>query len=221
MKKTAYLAFTSFSYRLLCLLMTVVFMVGSFLANIYVGKIAAILLATLMPVMYVFLDFFAFSGTSSRKQRTMNFLKSSYHGTAFFRSALKTDIILKNLFLLSGYLGFIIAEIIYYTDFIYFEESMLMILVYLPITQITTMLTLFISRRLSLTLLAQVSVCYLCSMVSTLLFVIYSFLLPEEMNSVATFVIITFVVLEIIAITLAVVVYKDCAKGYDSSFADT
>ena len=96
-----------------------------------------------------------------------------------------------------------------------------MILVYLPITQITTMLTLFISRRLSLTLLAQVSVCYLCSMVSTLLFVIYSFLLPEEMNSVATFVIITFVVLEIIAITLAVVVYKDCAKGYDSSFVDT
>jgi len=41
------------------------------------------------------------------------------------------------------------------------------------------------------------------------------------MNSVATFVIIAFVVLEIIAITLAVVVYKDCAKGYDSSFADT
>lgn len=221
MKKTAYMAFTSFNYRLLCLLMTVVFMVGSFLANVYVGKIAAILLATLMPVMYVFLDFFAFSGTSSRKQRTMNFIKSSYHGTAFFRSALKTDIILKNLFLLSGYLGFIIAEIIYYTDFKSFEESMLMILVYLPITQITTMLTLFISRRLSLTLLAQVSVCYLCSMVSTLLFVIYSFLLPEEMNSVATFVIITFVVLEIIAITLAVVVYKDCAKGYDSSFADT
>ena len=221
MKKTAYLAFTSFSYRLFCLLMTVAFLVGSLLANVYVGKIAAILLATLMPVMYVFLDFFAFSGTSSRKQRTMNFIKSSYHGTAFFRSALKTDIILKNLFLLSGYLGLIIAEIIYYTDFKSFEESMLMILVYLPITQITTMLTLFISRRLSLTLLAQVSVCYLCSMVSTLLFVIYSFLLPEEMNSVATFVIITFVVLEIIAITLAVVVYKDCAKGYDSSFADT
>ncbi|MBR6475884.1 MAG: hypothetical protein IKS98_10585 [Lachnospiraceae bacterium] len=221
MKKTAYLAFTSFSYRLLCLLMTVVFMVGSFLANIYVGKIAAILLATLMPVMYVFLDFFAFSGTSSRKQRTMNFIKSSYKGTAFFRSALKTDTILKNIFLLSGFLGFIIAELVYYTDFDSFEESMLMILVYLPISQITTMLSLIASRRMSLTLLAQTSVCYLCSMTSTLLFIIYSFLLPEEMNSVATFVIIAFVVLELIAIALAVVVYKDCVKGYDSSFVDT
>ena len=64
MKKTAYLAFTSFSYRLFCLLMTVAFLVGSLLANVYVGKIAAILLATIMPVMYVFLDFFAFSWLS-------------------------------------------------------------------------------------------------------------------------------------------------------------
>ena len=221
MKKSAYMAFTSFNYRLFCVLAATLFLVGSFFANVYVGKIAAILIATVMPVMYVFLDFFAFSGTSSRKQRTMNFLKSSYKGTAFFRSALKTDTILKNIFLLSGFLGFIIAELVYYTDFDSFEESMLMILVYLPISQITTMLSLIASRRMSLTLLAQTSVCYLCSMTSTLLFIIYSFLLPEEMNSVATFVIIAFVVLELIAIALAVVVYKDCVKGYDSSFVDT
>ena len=221
MKKTAYTAFTSFSYRLLCILATAAFLVGSYLANVYIGKIAAILISTLMPVMYVFLDFFAFSGTSSRKQRSMNFVKSSHRGGKLFKSALKTDIFLKNIYLLSGYLGFIIAELVYFTDPDTFADSLLMTLIYLPMSQITTMLALLISRRISLTLLTQTAACYLCSMTSTLLFVLYGFILPDEINNYAVFIIISFVVLEAVAVLLAVAVYRDCAKGYDSSFTDT
>ena len=221
MKKSPYRAFTSFSYRLMCILAAAAFLTGSFFASVYIGKIAAILISTFMPIIFVFLDFFAFSGTSSRKQRSMNFVKSSHKGGMLFKSAVKTDTILKNIYLLSGYLGYIIAELVYFTDLDTFADSLLMILIYLPMSQITTMLALLISRRISLTLITQTAACYICSMVSTFLFFIYSFILPDELTDIALFIIISFVVLEVIAIALAVVVYRDCAKGYDSSFIDT
>ena len=112
----------------------------------------------------------------------MQFVKSSCKGFNFFKSALKTDIWVKQGCIVLGYLGYILAELIYFTDSEAFFDSFLLLLIYLPISGLTTNITLIISRRIALTMAVQIAVCYICSMLSTILLLMYSFLMPEHIS---------------------------------------
>ena len=221
MKKTPYLAFTSLSYRILHIVITLGFFVAGFLANVYIGPIGVVILSAGYPLVLVFLDYFAFSGASSRKQKSMHFIKSSYKGLSFFKSAVKTDLWIKHGCILLGHLGYILAELIYYTDSEEFLEAILLLLIFFPISGLTTNITLIISRRIALTLMVHVTVCYICSMISTVLLVTYSFLMPEHMSDHTAVMLAAFVIIETISIIVAVILYKDCIKGYTAGFSDT
>jgi hypothetical protein len=58
-------------------------------------------------------------------------------------------------------------------------------------------------------------------MISTVLLLTYSFLLPENLRDYTLPSIISFAVIEILSIITAVILYKDCVKGYVSGFSDT
>ena len=221
MNKSPYLAFTALSYRVLHVMTVLVFLVVGFVANLYFGSVAAVLLSASIPLVLVFIDYFAFAGTSSRKQKNMQFLKSSCKGLEFFRSALKTDLLLKHFCLLFGYLGYILAEVIYFTDGEAFLNSLLVLLIYVPISELTLNITLILSRRIALSMVIQITVCYICSMVSTILLLVYSFLIPEQISDFTLVIIISFIIIQTISIIMAVILYKDCVKGYVSSFSDT
>ena len=83
------------------------------------------------------------------------------------------------------------------------------------------LITLIISRRIALTMIVHVTVCYICSMISTVLLVIYSFLMPEHMSDHTAVMLAAFVIIETISIIVAVILYKDCIKGYTAGFSDT
>lgn len=221
MNKSPYFAFTALSYRILHVVTVLAFLVIGFLADVYFGNVGAVLLSASIPLVLVFIDYFAFAGTSSRKQKNMQFLKSSCKGLGFFRSALKTDLLLKHFCLLFGYLGFILAEVIYFTDSEAFIDSLLVLLIYVPISELTLNITLILSRRIALSMVIQIAVCYICSMISTILLFMYSFLLPEHISDFTLVIIISFIIIQTISIIVAIVLYKDCVKGYISSFSDT
>lgn len=221
MKKSPYLAFTSLMYRIIQVV-TLLFFIGiGFLADIYIGSAGIVVISAGAPLITVFTDYFAFSGTSTRKVKSMQFVKSSFKGLDFFKNALKTDLLLKHLCLIFSYLGYILAEIIYFIDSETLISSLLILLIYLPISQLTMNVTLIISRRISLTLAVQIAICYICSMISTVFLLMYSFLLPENMSDYTMPSIISFAVIEILSTIAAVILYKDCVKGYVSSFSDT
>lgn len=221
MKKSPYLAFTSLMYRIIQILIVLISVVLGFLADVYIGNAGIVMLAAGLPLILVFTDYFAFSGTSTKKTKSMQFIKSSCKGFDFFRSALKTDLLLKHFCLLFSFLGIYLAEIIYFNDGDGFVASILLLLIYLPISQLTMNITLIISRRIALTLAVQISVCYICSMISTILLLTYSFLLPENLRDYTLPSIISFAVIEILSIIAAIILYKDCVKGYVSGFSDT
>ena len=220
MKKSPYLAFTSLGYRILHLITTLGFIMIGFLADVYIGSIGVVMISAGIPLILVFLDYFAFSGASSRKQKSMQFVKSSCKGFNFFKSALKTDIWVKQGCIVLGYLGYILAELIYFTDSEAFFDSFLLLLIYLPISGLTTNITLIISRRIALTMAVQIAVCYICSMLSTILLLMYSFLMPEHISDYTVPAIVSFVIIEALSIIVGVILYKDCVKGYASSFSD-
>jgi hypothetical protein len=221
MKISAYTAFTSLSYRVINIVGAVVFLLIGFLLKYYIGDIGTVILSCMMPIALSFADFFAFSGTSARKQRTMNYMKSSLNGAGLFREALKTDLLIKNICILAGFLGYFLATLIGSPDSLEFSDTILVMLIYLPVAQVTLHVTLIISRRIALTLATQTMVCYLCSMISTILLFIYSFMLPEHMTDFTMYIIIMFVILEIVGVVCGILLYRDCKKGYDSSFTDT
>ena len=221
MKKSPYIAFTSPIYRILNLIGAILFMIVGFLSNVYIGSFGAVLIAGTVPVIIVFLDYFAFAGTSTRKQKTMNFMKSSFKGIELFKSAVKTDIYLKEICLLFGFLGYLLAEIINSSEPQFLFDAFLLVLVYLPLSEITTRVTLIIARRMAVSILTQMAVCYLCSMLMTMLMFLYSFLMPEQLGDYYFTLIIISITMEAISILCAVLLYKDCIKGYESSFIDS
>ena len=66
----------------------------------------------------------------------------------------------------------------------------------------------------------QIAVCYICSMLSTILLLMYSFLMPEHISDYTVAAIVSFVIIEALSIIVGVILYKDCVKGYASSFSD-
>ena len=221
MKKSPYLAFTSLMYRILQVLTVLLFIAAGFLADVYIGSIGVVMISAGLPLVIVFTDYFAFAGVSTRKLKSMQFVKSSCKGFDFFKSALKTDLFLKHFCLNFSFVGYLLAEIIYFTDSETFTGSLMILLIYLPIAQLTMNITLIISRRIALTMAIQIAVCYICSMISTILLLVYSFLLPENMSDYTVPSIISFFVIEVVSIIVAIVLYKDGLKGYVSSFSDT
>lgn len=221
MKKSPYKAFTSPIYRMLNVIGAILFMIVGFLSNVYIGSFGAVMITGTVPVILVFLDYFAFAGTSTRKQRSMNFMKSSFKGLELFKSAVKTDIYLKEICLLFAFFGYILAEIIRFSEPQFLFDAFLLVLVYLPLSEITMRLTLIIARRMAVSILTQMAVCYICSMIMTILMVIYSFLMPEQLGDYYLTLIIISIIMEAISILCAVLLYKDCIKGYESSFIDS
>ena len=65
MKKSPYLAFTSLGYRILHLITTLGFIMIGFLADVYIGSIGVVMISAGIPLILVFLDYFAFSGAST------------------------------------------------------------------------------------------------------------------------------------------------------------
>lgn len=218
---SGYRALTSKYYRLLLLLLGVAAMVLSFLANVYIGDAGVFIIISLTSCAQIFLDYYVFGGISSRHQCGMEMVKASCLGADLIDSALKTDMYIKAIFNLSGYAGFLAAELIYSDDIgISIIAIMLAVILY-PLSNFLTRLILILSRRIAVTMVSQIFVTYLASMLTGLSSIIISFALPEDIDKVVVFGIVVAAIIEGLSVLTAVLLIKDCKKGYISSFYDS
>lgn len=219
MKRAAYIAFCPPIYRTSNYLCIILFMILGFLASYHMGNAGITFVASGIPLVLVFLDYFAFSGTSTRKQKIMCYIKTSFKGKELYKNALITDLYVKEICILSGFFGFVLKEVIVF-DAESFRNTLMCILIFLPISELTLRISLLISRRLSLAMGLHLAICYLSSMITLILLLVYSFLIPENISEFALIVIVLFAVLEAVSILIAIIVYRDGIKGYESGFYD-
>ena len=218
---TEYRAFTSLYFRLILALLALVLTAAGFFADMVLGINTALIITALASTVNVFLDYYAFGGISARKQRGMEMVKSSFYGDKLIDSALKADMFIKALLSLTGFIGFIAGEL-------YFSEepglspiAITLVLILYPITNLSTRVILFISRRMSTTMVVQVFITYLASMFNSILVFIVGAIIPMESEEFSIIPVIIAVVAEALSILMAYILLADCRKGYRSSFFDT
>ena len=209
---SGYRALTSRFYRLILLLLALGSMAISFLANVYIGDAGVFIITALVSSVQIFLDYFVFGGISSRQQRGMEMMKSSCFGIDLLDSALRTDMYIKAFINLSGFLGFIAAEIIYSEEVGISIVAIMLVLVMYPLTNFLTRLVLILSRRIAVTMVSQIFVTYLASSFAGFICILLSLVLPEDSGNVVIFAVITAIVFEILSILTAYLLIKDCKK---------
>ncbi len=220
-KLTEYRAFTSLYYRLILILLALLLIVAGFFADKLLGINAVFLITATASIANVFFDYYAFGGISARKQRGMDMVKSSFYGSNLIDSALKADMYIKALLNLTGFAGFIAGELYYSEEPGLSPIAITLVLLLYPITNLTTRVILFISRRLSTTMVVQIFITYLASMFNTILIFAVSFLIPMELEEFSVIPLIVAAAAEVLSILMAIVLLTDCRKGYRSSFFDT
>ena len=215
-----YKAFTSLYFRMILILMALILTAVGFFADKIFGINAALIISALASTVNVFIDYYAFGGISARKQRGMEIVRSSFYGRTIIDSALKTDMYIKALLNLTGFIGFIAGEL-------YFSEepglspiAVSLVLLLYPVTNLTTRVILFISRRMSTTMVVQILITYLASTFNSILIFIIGSLLPMELEEFSIIPLIIALAAEVLSILMAYILLTDCRKGYRSSFFD-
>ena len=102
-------AFTPMSYRIAVIIGMILTSVVGFVLSDYMGLASALVVAPIALVIIVFVDYFAFSGISTRREKCMELMKSSLYGREIIGKALKADTILKIVTVLLCFAGCIIG----------------------------------------------------------------------------------------------------------------
>ncbi|MBR4343761.1 MAG: hypothetical protein IKP88_13880 [Lachnospiraceae bacterium] len=214
-----YRAFTSQIYRIIIILVFISLLGVGFFSDQALGFTGAFIVTAFSSTVTIFLDYFIFGGVSARKQRGMELVKSSFKGRELLEKALKTDMYIKAFINLSGFIGFLLAEIVFSEEGLSPLAIILFLILY-PITNLTSRIILIIARRFAVSMASQVFITYLASMLNTLLLLTISFLIPLTDEGFNIILIVPVVIIEALSILTATLLLKDCIKGYNSSFYD-
>ena len=214
------MAFTPLGYRIATVIgMAVTSCMGFFLTK-YMGIATALVIAPMALAIITFIDYFAFSGISTRKEKCMEIMKSSVYGTEIVSKALKTDIILKFITMVLCFAGTLIGCIMY-------EAGVIFVLAVMVTTMAVTELALIITRRKGLSIAVHTMVIYLMVTVEEGALIALFLGLASEVDEEKTGTLFSnmigpAVVIGMIALTVlfGILLYRDCVKGYESSFSD-
>ena len=219
-KLTEYKAFTSLYFRLILILLALILTAAGFFADKLFGINAVLIIASIAATVNVFFDYYAFGGISARKQRGMEMVKASFYGSRLIDSALKTDMYLKALLNLTGFIGFIAGELYFSEEPGLSPMAVTMVLLLYPLTNLATRVILFISRRISTTIVVQIFITYLASMFNSLLIFLIGYFVPFDPEEFSIIPLICAAAVEVLSILMAIFLLADCRKGYRSSFYD-
>ena len=214
------MAFTPLGYRIATLIgMAITSGLGFFLTK-YMGLATALVVAPMALAIITFIDYFAFSGISTRKEKCMEIMKSSVYGSEVVSKALKTDVILKLITMVLCFAGTLIGCIMY-------EAGVLFVLAVMVTTMAVTELALIITRRKGLSIAVHSMVIYIMVTVEEgamiALFLGFASSVDEEAaDSMFANIVGPAVLIGMIALTvlLGIILFKDCVKGYMSGFCD-
>lgn len=225
MKRTAWKCFTSYvptSYKVLMIVGTVLCTALSVFLGSILGIMGNLIVGSLVMVMLILVDYFAFSGISVRYQKRMEMLKSSFNGNEVIRKALVVDLIGKAALSVVVYAAGIIGAggIPDINVFLMFTSFYLLYIV-------VSAVFLIFTRRKGLSILVQMLFCYLASSAAGGLF----FALVATQQGVEKVtekfeggsIIASAVILALLVVLIAVgaiLLYKDSYKGYLSGFSD-
>lgn len=215
------MAFTPVSYRIATVIGMVFTSAAGFFLTKYMGLSTALVVAPLSMVVIALIDYFAFSGISTRKEKCMELMKSSFYGTEILCKAMKLDIILKMITMVLCFMGSFIGCILY-------EAGILLVLSALFATMAVTALTLIFTRRKGLSIVVHTMIIYFMSMVlnGVLLALLLSMVegITDVTQSDTTFtnVVVPLIIvgLAALAVLFGILLYRDCVKGYESGFCD-
>ncbi|MBO7634787.1 MAG: hypothetical protein J6S72_10505 [Lachnospiraceae bacterium] len=213
-------AFTPMSYRIAVIIGMILTSVIGFILSDYMGLASALVVAPIALVIIVFVDYFAFSGISTRREKCMELMKSSLYGREIIGKALKADTILKIVTVLLCFAGCIIGCFMG-------GVGIMFVLAVMFTTMAITVLVLIFTRRKGLNTAVQMMLTYLGvtlldGVMLGLLFATINATEEETAGMNAIDIAILSITLGMAALTilLGFLLYRDCIKGYESGFLD-
>ena len=213
------MAFTPFSYKAAAVIgMAAAAGLGLFLFK-YMGLATALVVSPTALIVITFIDYFAFSGISTRREKCMEMMKSSVYGSEIIGKTLKTDIRIKIVTLLLSFSGCIAGTFIY-------ESGLLFILAVMAATAAVTGLTVIFSRRKGLSLMVHTMIIYIATnMLEGVLLILLLCLTATGRNEdvpvpAGWVTALVGAVLALIAVLIGWLMYRDSVKGYESGFCD-
>ena len=170
----------------------------------------------------VLFDYVAFSGVSIRRQKTMEWVKSSVAGEGFIRRAISQDFFIRMIATMSGYLGVMVC------GFIAEESSISDILapvVFIPFTIFAGNLVIIISHRVGGTVNTPFLICLPGIIGGEIIAVLLGLFLFGGTRIVDRMMFIkiwaAFAVLAALAVATSIWLLRDFRTGYESGFSDS
>ncbi len=217
-----YLAFAGWLRILIMLVLLVITCLLSFFLTL-IWQLGIIMAPSLSMIILVFMDYFIFSGTNSKRSKGMELLKSSPRGSQVLQRALKQDIVNKSVFSLIA-ISFTVALILIgrsASGAESFEDSNLFVIIFafgaFATGQVLTRIALLLTRNKGLTLHVHMLLAYLIFFLGTAIMLPLIFLSETHsipiMSGYAA-------VMEVLSILTGKLLISSCGKAYDASFCD-
>lgn len=213
-------AFTPMSYRIAIVIGMILTSAIGFGLSYFMGLASALIVAPISLMVVIFVDYFAFSGISVRREKCMEMMKSSVYGREIIGKALKTDTILKIVTVLLCFAGCIIGCFVS-------GAGVLFVLAVMFTTMALTVFVLIFTRRKGLSMAVQMMMTYLgvTLLDGVMVGLLYAVLnaAEEEAQGISTLDIIVWAItlgMACLTVLLGFLLYRDCIRGYESGFLD-
>lgn len=216
----SYKVFVNRSIILLTILVTLVFTVIPTLAGVFLDMITiagVVTVTVLMIIVSVMVDFFCFGGIAVKKQKLMEYCKSSLRGKEIVKASLIGDVISVSLRMLfvSG-VSFFLAELIGG------GTISAMVFVFAISTACTGASIIYlcqlITRKFCTSLNTHMIVAYLITSLSSMAFIPAIMLFFSEGKEL--YLVIYTILIVLVFVGLAVAVVAESISGYKSGFYD-
>jgi hypothetical protein len=194
------------------------FLVGIYLYS-FVGRHAVMFFPPLVIFSDSMLDYLAFAGISMRRQKSMEWIKSSVAGRKVAMGALMQDSLFRIVSTAAGSFGIMIGSLAIaseeYTPFVSFAP-----LVFIPFTYFISNISLLISHRVGGTVSVQMLLGYALMVVGEIICVFMGMFLFADDNMGFIKGVVLIAIWAVIAFFTAKLLLRDAEKGYESGFFD-
>ncbi len=218
MKRTTWNCFWAFiplSYRISMFVMAGLMLLGGFVLYHYMEFVAIMVAAPIIIVAIGFIDYQAFSGINSVKNKTMEFIRTSNYGPRLLRNAFLIDIISKNIIFLLGFGGMITFGLIEQINIVAVLDIML-------ITAFLTNLMLITTRRMENSIMTHLLILYAFVIVAFILIFFYSVLISGIKDTAVRRLgdIIVTGVSAMLTVLTEWLLFRDCNKCFARGYSD-
>jgi hypothetical protein len=213
-------AFTPVSYRVAVIAGMILIAGIGFVLAYFMGLASALMVGPMVMTVIILIDYLAFSGISTRREKCMEIMKSSVYGKEIIDKALKTDIVIKLATMLLCFSGCLIGCIVT-------GAGVMFVLVVMLTAMVFTELALIFTRRKGLSIAMQTMIIYfmVTLLEGAMVALLYAVLAAAEKETAGTepvTIVVWLITVGMAALTviMGIVLHRDCVKGYESGFFD-